>query len=547
MRARLRIPSTILLCVTLLSQAACERGGTGAPSQTGRHAWTVPHVLRLADISDPDNLNEYLSTMDLVYFTSSLMYSYMVVADDRGGLQGDLATQVPTLRNGGISGDGKTYVYHLRRGVRWQDGAALTSADVKFSWQAVVNPNNNTLHREGYTEIASIETPDRYTAIVHLKRRYPPFVSKFFTSLQEGGKPILPAHLLSGYASINQVPFNASPIGSGPFKFVRWDRGREIVFERNTLYYRGVPRLRRIELHVIPNDQTILNQVQLHQIDLVDTPAATQYEQYRSLAGVTTALYPWNSQELLIINNSKPGLSDVRVRRAVAAAIDYNAIIQKLAHNTAVPAHDIIPPTAIGYTNNPARTYDPARSNAMLDAAGYRRGADGVRVRGSVRLEFTLDSISGSVGLRMLAVQLQQYFAAVGIRLNVKEFAYNDIFTPDGPIYGNQYDFAIYGATLPWDPDMSFFIGCNFFYPRGENVYRYCNKQVDAYEQAGLATDDPRKRAQVYHRAQALLWNTIPFIPLYDRRRIAVRSSDLRNFRVNPSSTPWYQLWKWDI
>jgi peptide/nickel transport system substrate-binding protein len=431
--------------------------------------------------------------------------------------------------------------------VRWHDGAPLTSADVKFSWQAVVNPNNNTLHREGYTEIASIATPDKYTVIVHLKRRYPPFVSKFFTPLQEGGKPILPAHILAKYPSINQVPFNAAPIGSGPFRFVKWERGREIILARNTAYFKGVPKLERLEFSIIPNDNTIFNEVRLHHIDLVAAPPSTLYAQYRELPDVVTRLYPWNSQALLIINQSHPGLDDVRVRRAIAAAIDYNAIIDKLTRGSGEPAHDIIPPTAIGYVRNPAYRYDPAAANKMLDGAGYKRGADGVRAKGDVRLEYTLDTISGSNSLRAEAVQLQQYFAAVGIRLNIKPYAYNDIFTPEGPIYGNIYDFAIYGVTISWDPDMLYYIGCDYFYPKGENVYRYCNRQVDALEKAGLQTDDPAKRAAIYSRAERLIWQTIPYIPLYERRRIAVHSPDLRNFKVNPSSTPWYNIWQWDI
>jgi peptide/nickel transport system substrate-binding protein len=531
----------------LLAESACQRAGGPAAAPGGRHSWTVPHVLRMADISDPDNLNEYLSTMDLVYFLSSMIYSYMVVANDRGQLEGDLATEVPTLQNGGISKDGKTYTYHLRHGLRWQDGKPLTSADVKFSWQAVIDPDNNTLHREGYTEIASIDTPDAYTVVVHLRRRYPPFVSKFFTPLQEGGKPILPAHLLAQYKSINQVPFNSAPVGSGPFKFVKWDRGREIVLVRNPYYYRGLPKLEKIEFFIIPDDQTILNEVRLHHIDLVASPAATQYEQYRALSGVTTELFPWNSQELLILNASHPGLDDVRVRRALTMAIDYNAIIDKLSHGTGEPAHDIIAPTAIGYTKNAAYSYDPTQANAILDAAGYLRGSDGVRARGGTRLEYTIDTISGSVGLRMIAVQLQQYFRTIGVRLDIKPYAYNAIFTPDGPIYSNQYDFAVYGVTLPWDPDMLFYIGCDFFYSKGENVYRYCNKQVDAYERDGLQTDDPAGRAAAYHKAEPLIWQTIPFIPLYERRRISVHNPDLRNFKVNPSSSPWYNIWEWDI
>ncbi|HKU66939.1 MAG TPA: ABC transporter substrate-binding protein [Candidatus Baltobacteraceae bacterium] len=526
--------------------SACTHVSQG-PVAGGRHAFTVPHVLRFADISDPDNLNEYLSTMDLVYFLSSMLYSYLVVANDQGQLQGDLATEVPTLANGGISRDGKTYVYHLHRGVLWHDGEPLTSADVKFSWQAVVNPNNNTLHREGYTEIASVDTPDKYTVVVHLKRRYPPFVTKFFTPLQEGGKPILPEHILGKYRSINQVPFNSAPIGSGPFRFLKWERGREIVFERFDKYFKGVPKLERIEFSVIPEDQTVLNEVRLHHVDLVASPPTTLYARYRSLPDVTTELYPWNSQSLLIINQSHAGLDDVRVRRALVASIDYAGLIDKLTHGSAEPAYDIIPPTAIGYVKNPPYAYDPAAANAQLDAAGYKRGADGVRSNGRVRLEYTLATISGSDSIRMIAVQLQHYFAAIGVRLDVKPYAYNDIFTPDGPIYGNRYDFATYGVTMSWDPDMLYYIGCDYFYPKGENVYRYCNPQVDALEKAGLTTDDPAKRAAIYSKAERLIWQTIPYIPLYERRRIAVRSPDLRNFKVNPSSTPWYNMWQWDI
>jgi len=539
-----RLVAGVLAAGILLT--ACSR--VAAPSAvSGRHAFTVPHVLRFADISDPDNLNEYLSTMDLVYFLSSMIYSYLVVADDQGQLIGDLVTEVPTLANGGISRDGKTYVYHLRRNVLWHDGAPLTSADVKFSWQAVVNPNNNTLHREGYTEIASIDTPDKYTVVVHLKRRYPPFVSKFFTPLQEGGKPILPAHILAKYPNINQVPFNSDPVGSGPFKFVKWERGRKIVLERFKRYFKGEPKLERVEFNIIPEDQTVLNEVRLHHIDLVASPPSTLYQQYKNLQDVTTHLYPWNSQSLLIMNESHPGLDDVLVRRALVASIDYNAIIDKLTHGSGELAHDIIPPTAIGYVKNPAYAYDPAAANATLDAAGYKRGPDGVRSKGSTRLEYTLDIISGSDSLRMIAVQLQQFFRAIGVRLDIKAFAYNEIFTPDGPIYGNRYDFASYGVTMSWDPDMSYYIGCDYFYPKGENVYRYCNHEVDALEKAGLSTDDPKQRAAIYSKAERIIWRTIPYIPLYERERIAVHSPDLRNFKVNPSSTPWYNMWQWDI
>src|SRR5439155_22321431 len=120
--------------------------------------------------------------------------------------------------------------------------------------------------------VSSIDTPDRYTVVVHLQRRYPPFVSRFFTPLQEGGKGILPAHLLARYRSINTIPFNAAPIGTGPFKFVRWERGREIVLARNDMYFKGKPKLERMEFFVIPNHQTMVNDLRHHNIDVITSP-----------------------------------------------------------------------------------------------------------------------------------------------------------------------------------------------------------------------------------------------------------------------------------
>ena len=211
------------------------------------------------------------------------MLSYLVIADGSGRLVGDLATEVPSLRNGGISRDGRTYVYRLRKGVFWHDGARFTSRDVTFTWRAVVNPNNNVFHREGYEEVASIETPDDYTVVVLLKRRYPPFVTQFFTSLQEGSKAILPEHLLGKLHDINRAPFNAAPVGTGPFRFVRWDRGRGIILAANEHYFRGRPKIDKIDFRVLPDDNTILSEMESHEIDMPVSAATTLYARYKTL------------------------------------------------------------------------------------------------------------------------------------------------------------------------------------------------------------------------------------------------------------------------
>jgi len=524
---------------------SCTRVQTGA--HNGRHAWSQPHVLRVADIAEPDHFNPLLSTMDLVYDLDSLVFSFLIVADDHGKLVGDLATEVPSIANGGISRDGRTYTYHLRHGVKWHDGAAFTSHDVKFTVAAVVNPNNNTLHREGYDRIASVETPDAYTVVVHLRERYPPFLTKFFAPLQEGGKGVLPAHLLEKLHDINQIPFNGHPVGTGPFKFQSWERGRRIILARNDAYFKGRPKLAKIILNVMPDDNTILNAVRTHDIDLVVSPPNTLYAQYRSLSDVAVYLVPWNAQTLMIIDGKHPPLNDTTVKQAISRAIDYPSIIAKVTHGVGTIAHDIVPEVAVGYTANPPYTYDPAGARKMLDAAGWKPGADGVRTKGALRLDFVVHISAGSAGARNLAAVLQDEFRAVGINLAIKQYPYSVIFSHDGPIYTAKYDFALYSTTLPFDPDNLFYVGCNYWFPKGENVYGYCDRQVDAGEEAGLRTDDPKKRADIYHRTERRIHETIPWIPLYTIRRPVVRNVDMKNFNPAPSSTPWWNAWQWDV
>lgn len=531
-----------LLCAAF---AGCTKTASTAG---GRHGWTVAHVLRIADISDPDHLNPYLSEMDVTYDISSLIYSYLVIADDRGRLIGDLAAEVPTLANGGISRDGRTYTYRLRHGVYWQDGVPFTARDVVASWEAVVNPHNDTFEREGYDRVRSVTARGPYTVVVRLFDRYPPFVSRFFAPLQEGGKPILPAHLLAAHGDFNTDALSSHPVGTGPFEFVDWKRGDRIVLARFDRYFKGRPALARIELHFVPSDQTIAEELAAHAVDLIVAPQTSLLDQYRSIAGVVVETAPWNSQGSLILNASKPGLHDVAVRRALAIAVPYGLVIRDVTRNVYREARNSLPPTAIGYEELPRRIYDPAAADRILQRAGWRRGADGVRSRDGVRLAFTLATIAGSSNLERTALLLQSSLRGVGIALAIKPYAYRTIFAaPDGPVYSGTYDFALYSDTLNWDPDVYNFLACDRWYPRGQNIFRFCDARLDALERAGLQTDVPSRRAAVYRAASRRIWSDVPYIPVYSARRLIVRSSDLRNYRVNPTSTPWWNAWQWDI
>jgi peptide/nickel transport system substrate-binding protein len=542
----MRFVVLVRILLTLAFVAGCSR--VESTNSTGaRHAWTIPGILRIADISDPDHLNPYLSEMDISYDVSSLVYSYLVIADDHGRLVGDLATAVPTTENGGISKDGKTYTYHLRRGVLWHDGAAFTSRDVAASWQAVMNPRNNTFEHEGYDRVTRIETPDPYTVVVRLHERYPPFVSRFFAPLQEGAKPILPAHLLATQSNFNTGSLSSRPVGTGPYRFVSWERGDRIVLARFERYFKGRPRLSRIELRFIPDPQTIASELQAHRLDLIVVPQTSLLDTYRGVAGVVVATAAWNSQAALILNAHKAPLDETPVRRALALAVPYAQIVADVTRGLYTLPRNSLPPTAIGYEQLPARRLDVARANALLEAAGWHRGADGIRSRNGERLALTLDTIAGATNFERSALLIQASFRQAGIDLTIKTYPYRTIFVTSGPIYSGKYDLAYYSNTLNWDPDVYNFLGCERWYPQGQNVFRFCDPRLDALERAGLQTDDPRVRATIYRQAGALIWRDVPYVPVYDARRLIVRSADLKNFRPNMTSTPWWNAWQWEI
>jgi peptide/nickel transport system substrate-binding protein len=213
--------------------AAASSGGTSAPAD--------PTVLRIGMTSEPNSLSPLFALSDYEELVDRLIFDVLVGLDANGELVPRLARAVPSLANGGIAKDGRTITYHLRRNVRWHDGEPFTSRDVAFSFAAIMNPANNVSNRRGYDQIAKVETPDPYTVVFRLKRPYAPALTTLFSD--GAPNPILPEHLLGRAANLNRSPFNGAPIGTGPYKFLRWDHGQSIELVANDAYYLGKPKL----------------------------------------------------------------------------------------------------------------------------------------------------------------------------------------------------------------------------------------------------------------------------------------------------------------
>jgi peptide/nickel transport system substrate-binding protein len=206
-----------------------------------------------------------------------------------------------------------------------------------------------------------------------------------------------------------------------------------------------------------------------------------------------------------------------------------------------------LPATAVGYEPLAQRTYDPAAARNLLEQAGWRRGPDGVRVRHGVRLAFTLLVAGNFTSFVRVALLLQSALEPVGIDVTIKTYSYRTVFGPAGPLYRGFFDLALVGASINSDPDLSDLVMCDRWYPKGQNIDRFCDPRVDALERAGLQTDDALRRAAIYRRASRLMWSDVPFVPLWSGRSPIVRSSDLRYYGVNPEGDIGWNASSWDI
>jgi peptide/nickel transport system substrate-binding protein len=547
-----KITTRFLALVTVLGLAlsACTRVGTESAGAGAGNPWTQHGVLRMANLSEPDTLNPVVGNQQIDSDLAMLWGGFFFNWNDKNEYVPELVTEVPTLANGGISKDEKTILYHLRPGVLWQDGQPFTADDVLFTFHAIMNKNNNVASTVGYELVTTIDKIDAQTIKVHLKQPWAPFVASFFN--QSGTPyPVLPAHLLAKYPDINRVDYNSHPVGTGPFIMDRWQRGSKIVFKANPHYWRGPPKLQRIEYDPVPNENTIVTLLQSHEIDLEYNAASANYQQTSRIPGTTATLTPFTQYGQLGINIAHPIVSDVRVRKALWYALDSKSIIRDISHDVNMPASTDQPSFLWAYNPNVAHyDYDPAKAKQLLEDAGWKPGPDGIRVKNGQRLQITLADSSGSATGNAMNVVAQRYWHDVGIDTLVKTYTtslYFATFHAGGIVQNGKFDVAFYSWLNGTDPDDSTLWMCDQFPPRGQNVYHFCNHALDDAEKIAVSSNDPVARKKAYDKIQVILADQVPAIFTWYNRRISVANSDLKNYRPAHAVTSFWNSWEWEI
>ncbi|MGZ3552915.1 MAG: peptide ABC transporter substrate-binding protein [Vulcanimicrobiaceae bacterium] len=504
----------------------------------------------MAEREQPDNLNPLLGTQTVVSDLSMFWAGYLFNWSDRDELVPELATRVPTLENGDISRDGLRIRYHLRRRVKWQDGAPFTADDVIYTWRQMMNPQNLVVSRFGYDLISHIDKLDDYTIDIHLKKPFSPFVATFFT-MANHTNCILPKHLLARYPNINRVSYNAMPVGTGPFRIASYEKGSQITFVANDNYWRGAPKLRRIEFHIVENDQTMLTLLQTHEIDFYYRAAETLAPSLRGIPGTRVVISPFTRFADLGLNAANPALADPRVRRALAYATDRQALVEKVTHGVAIPGDSDQPSFSWAYDQNVTRyPYDPARAAALLDQAGWRVGPDGIRVKEGRPLRVTLVSFTGSGTATNTEVFVQQAWHQVGVDVSIKNFSSAQLYATlgaGGIEQSGKFDVAFENWANGSDPDNSILFRCTMAPPAGWNIYHFCNRELDDAEDTALSHYDLATRKAMYARVQEIVSSELPIIVLWYQRQLDVINTDFQNYKPAHAVTPFWNTWAWSI
>jgi len=493
----------ILQCVLALSVVA-------APGCLQR-AVADPNVIVVSLTNGPNNLDPRVGTDDASQKIHDLIYDALMQFDDH-------LRVVPKLAERVDHPDPTTYVASLRRGVHFHDGHELTSADVTYTFRSLMEPAFVSSKKGGYAELAAVEAVDRYTVRFTLKQ---PFAS-FLVNL--AGLAIVPDGA--------PLTLREQPDGTGPYRFVRYVPDDRLELQTFQDYYAGAPKNAGLMFRIVPDDVMRGLELRKGTLDIVvnelapDIVLPLEKEPQLQLAKGPGVDYVYVGLNLL-----DPLLQHVRVRQALAYAVDRRAIVDYLRRGLAVPADGMLPELswahASGLTSYP---HDPARARALLDEAGYP-DPDGSGPQPRFRLSL---KVSNTEFNRLQSSVLQQNLRDVGIDLDVRtyEFAtlYADVLASNFQLYTLQWT-----AGALADPDiLRRVFHSNQVPPAGFNRGRFSDPRVDTLLDEASAETDEARRFELFATVQRLLSSEVPYISLWHKTNIIVAQRSLDGIRVTP-------------
>jgi peptide/nickel transport system substrate-binding protein len=476
------------------------------------------------------------------------VFSPLWFIDPDGNFVPDLAREIPTIENGGLSSDGLTWKIKLRSGVKWHDGTAFTAEDVKFSLELINNPDFRVRNRVGHSLVKDIKVvaPDE----IHwrMESPYSPYMSILSLTF------MVPKHILEKVPDPNGSPFHNAPVGTGPFRWGERVPGDHILFNANTGYHGKGPFLERVVFKYIPDLTVLYTQFRTGQVDYTGLQGILPnfVQEAKTLRGRKIFVSSTASVEHVAPNLEFGPFIDRSVREALYLAINKKAIIDALNYGLPTQSESFVPQQAWSFQPGlPQHSYDPAKANALLDAAGWVRGAGGIREKGGVKLEFTNSTTSGNAMREQTQQLLIQDWRAIGAAMRVNNM-------PAAVIWGDFWQQSKFNSVLVAvnfmlgsDPDVTPRFGSGAIPAkggRGFNTYQYQSPEADRLLAEGAKQFDLAQRKVIYGDLQKLIRQDLAMLPLFQGFIAEGVKEGLQGFRhnINTSSNCWnIREWYW--
>ena len=448
------------------------------------------------------------------------IFAGLVRVDDRFEPEPYLATRWE------VSGDGLSYTFHLARNARFHDGAPITSEDVAFSLGVV--KEHHPFGVAMFDAVDRVETPDPHTAVIRLAKPHPALMQSLVPLLM----PVLPKHVFGDGRDLRTHPMNAMPVGSGPFRFTEWVRGRHVVLERNDDFFiEGRPLLERIVVRFINDPTARMLALAKGEVDYYPFAGLRFRETLKLLDNpglrVSTkgyeALGPVNYVEF---NLREPPFGDLRVRRAVAYAIDQAYLVEVLHGGLPHPGHGPLHHTSPFYSAGPdPYPVDLERARRLLDEAGYPPDAEGVRLH--VTLDYPpFQRESLGTGAAYIKAQLKK----VGIRVDLRAPA--DFAGWAKRIASWDYRFTMNTHWTYPDPVIGvhrIYLCANIRKSVWSNTQGYCNERVDGLLREAGSTFEVARRKALYGEFQRIVNEELPLYFINEEPYVTVSRKRVRN------------------
>lgn len=496
-----------LLLAALLWLASCGALLAGCGS-----ARNNPQNVVFMIQSSPANLDPRIGTDEVSEHIDELLFDGLVDRDAHFQFQ-------PALASRWEQPNPITLVFHLRPGVHFSDGRPMTARDVVWSIDSIRDGTVISPKATPYKSIAGVEADGPLTVVFHLK--HPD--NFLLTNLSTGAFGVIP------YGSGSD--FWRHPVGTGPFRFVSQRIDQDVVIARNPESWAPEPKIQQVHFAVVPDAITMALELEKGSADVESNSLPMDVLPVLARRPNLEVADARGTDIQYITFNTRDGiLKHVRVRQAIACAINRPLLIRTLLGGRAQPALSLLPTSHWAWTGNvPRYEFDPDRANQLLDAAGYKRGPGGIRFHLSMKT-------SNDEGTRLLAVVLQQELARVGIALDLRSYEFATFYSDVTRGAFQMYSLKWVGGNQ--QPDIySYVFSTASFPPDGANRGRYSNPQLDRLLEDAARNPDIAARREDYVQAQQILARDLPSINLWYLDSVIVHSRRLTHVIPSPSGS----------